>query len=126
MPQISDSGIREIFTLGIRNLGKFCSWNPESWALESEYSSTESEIPLKIGIRNPESGIQVSLTKTGIQYLKSGIHGLDWAKRLTIAFNLNFSRLLEWKNFRERRLLSRVFASSETQGQLVGSIKCSW
>ena len=32
-----------------------------------------------------------------MQYLESGIHGLDWAKRLTIAFNLNFSRLLEWK-----------------------------
>ena len=109
MPWISDSGIREIFALGIRNLGKFCSWNLESWALESGIQLN--------GIRNPtkdwisESGIQVPLTKTGIQYLQSGIHGLDWAKRLTIAFNLNFSRLLEWKNFRERRLLSRVFAT---------------
>ena len=32
----TDSGILEIFLRGIRNLGNFSSWNPESWALESE------------------------------------------------------------------------------------------
>ena len=36
-------------------MGKFCSWNLESLALKSEDSSTESGIPLKIGIRNPSS-----------------------------------------------------------------------
>ena len=30
---------------GIRNPGKFCSWNPESWALESKIQLKESRIP---------------------------------------------------------------------------------
>ena len=30
---------------GIRNPGKFCSWNPESWALESKIQLKESGIP---------------------------------------------------------------------------------
>ena len=58
-------GNREIFVRRIMNPGL---WNPE-------YSS-----------RNPESGIiltieiqnQVPLTKTGIQYLESGIHGVEY------------------------------------------------
>ena len=38
---------------GFRNPGIFCSWNPESWALESGIQHQESGILLKIGIRNP-------------------------------------------------------------------------
>ena len=38
-----DSGIREIFVCQIRNLGKFCLWNPESWVF---------------GIRNTDQGIR--------------------------------------------------------------------
>ena len=30
-----DSGVGEIFACGIQNLGKVCTWNPASWALES-------------------------------------------------------------------------------------------
>ena len=35
---------------GIRNHGKFCFWNTESWALESGIELKESGIPLTIGI----------------------------------------------------------------------------
>ena len=59
------------------NLQHFCLCNPESgkiyladpksWALESRILLKESGIPL----------IQVPMTKTGIQYLESGIHGLE-------------------------------------------------
>ena len=39
-----DSGIREIFARGIRNLrGKLCLWDPESWALESRKHFKKSE-----------------------------------------------------------------------------------
>ena len=37
------------------NLGNFCLWNPESYALESRMHLTESGIPLMIGIQNPSS-----------------------------------------------------------------------
>ena len=57
-----DSGIREIFVCGIRNPGL---WNPK-------YSSRIPESHLRL-----ESRIQVSLTGTGIQYLESGIHGVE-------------------------------------------------
>ena len=40
---------------GIRNLGKICMWNPESWALESGVQLKESGIPLATGIENPSS-----------------------------------------------------------------------
>ena len=59
------------------NLQHFCLCNPESgkiyladpksWALESRILLKESGIPL----------IQVPITKTGILYLESGIHGLE-------------------------------------------------
>ena len=55
---------------GFRNQGKFCLWNPESWALEPRIQLKESRIPLTI-----ESRIQVPLTKTGNQQLESGILG---------------------------------------------------
>ena len=47
--------IREIFACGIQTPGKFCLWNPDSWALESEILLKESGIPLMIGIRNLSS-----------------------------------------------------------------------
>ena len=50
---------------GIRNLWKFWLCNPVSCALESG-------IPLTM-----EPGIQVTLKKNGIEYLESGIHGVE-------------------------------------------------
>ena len=47
-----------LFAQYFRNLGNFCLWNPESWALESGIQLKESRIPLKVGIRNPWRGIQ--------------------------------------------------------------------
>ena len=52
--------------------GKFGLWNLESWALESRIHFKESGFPLMIGFR-----IQVPLKKTGIQYLESGIQGVE-------------------------------------------------
>ena len=52
------------------NPGKFCLWNLESWALESGIQFKESGSHKRL-----ESRIQVPLTKTGINYRKSGIHG---------------------------------------------------
>ena len=40
---------------GIQNSGKFCSWNPESRALESGIELKYSEILLRNGIQNPRS-----------------------------------------------------------------------
>ena len=49
-------------------------WNMKYWALKSEIQLKESGIPLKM-----ESRIEVPLKKkkTGIQYLESGIYGLE-------------------------------------------------
>ena len=60
---------QEIFAYGIRNLRNFpCGMeNPALW--NPEYSSRNPESHLRL-----ESRIQVPLTKTGIQYLESGIH----------------------------------------------------
>ena len=43
------------FCLRILNAGKFCWWNPESWAVESGIQLKESGIPLKIGLQKPSS-----------------------------------------------------------------------
>ena len=76
-----------------RNPGKFCLWNPESWALESGKQPKESGILLTIGIRNPSStdkdcnlvpGIQnprcaiqnPRLSWIPLKYLKSRPHGV--------------------------------------------------
>ena len=53
--------------------GKFCLWNVESWVLESGIQLKESGIPLTIGIRYPSSSAKGS----GIQYVKSRIHGVE-------------------------------------------------
>ena len=55
-----------------RNAKNFYLWNPESWALESGMELKESRIPLTIVIRNPSS-----TDMSVIQYLESGIHGLE-------------------------------------------------
>ena len=57
-----ETGKRENFTCGIRNPGL---WNPE-------YSSRNPKSYLGL-----ESRIQVPLTKTGLKYLESGIHGVE-------------------------------------------------
>ena len=59
-----DSGVHEIVACGIRNLGHFCLWNQGSWALESR-------------IKLKESGIQIPLTKSGMQFLESGIDSVE-------------------------------------------------
>ena len=73
--RIPDSVIREFFYL--RNLESriVCLRNPESWTLKIEIlnSAQESGNPLQIGIRNPRS----SDKESGIQYLKSRIHGVE-------------------------------------------------
>ena len=48
------------------NPRKFCFWYPESWVLETGIQS-----------KDWESRIQVPRTKTGIQYLESGIYGVE-------------------------------------------------
>ena len=56
-----------------RTPGNFCLWNKEPWALESGIQLKQSGIPLTIAIRTPRSTGRGS----GIQYLKSGIHGME-------------------------------------------------
>ena len=57
----------------IPEFGKFCLWNPESWAFESGIQIKESGIPLTMGIGNP----RYTDKKSRIPYLESGIHGLE-------------------------------------------------
>ena len=40
---------------GFRNPRNFCSYNPESWALESIIQLKESGIPIKVAIQNQRS-----------------------------------------------------------------------
>ena len=59
-----------------RNLGTFCLWNPEPWALESRIQLKESRIPLRIGIGNPssagkESGLQQLNPESTVRNLES-------------------------------------------------------
>ena len=58
---------------GIRNAGKFCLWNPESWTLESVIPLKESGILLTIGIGQPRSTDKES----GFWCLESGIHSVE-------------------------------------------------
>ena len=55
---------------GFWNPGNVCLWNPESWA-------SDSRIQLKNSESHLESRIQVPLTNAGIEYLESGIRGVD-------------------------------------------------
>ena len=56
------SGMKENFAIGIRNLG---FWDPE-------FNSRNLESHQRL-----ESRIQVRLTNSGLQYLESGIHGVE-------------------------------------------------
>ena len=68
LPHVRESGFhREIFACGIRNLGKVCLWNPESWALESGIQLKES------GIQNPSSTYKEWNQVPGIRSLRHGI-----------------------------------------------------
>ena len=53
------SWIREILTYGIRNPGKFCLWNPESWMRNTTQ-----------GIRNPTNDWNSTDLKSGIQNIR--------------------------------------------------------
>ena len=68
---------------GFRDPRNSCFWKPKSgkfvlvelksWALDSEIQLMIPGIPQTIGIRNPSS----SDNESRIQYLESGIHGLE-------------------------------------------------
>lgn len=51
---------------------KFCLWNQQSRVLEPRIPLKELEYHKRL-----ESEIQGPLTKTGIQTMKSGIHGVE-------------------------------------------------
>ena len=57
MPREGNRGfeIQERVARGIRNLGKFSLWNPESWALGSGKQLKKSESHNDCRIRNPRS-----------------------------------------------------------------------
>ena len=67
------SGIREIFSCEIRNPGKFCLWNPESWTLES---GIQLGILLRIGIENPSTTDKDWNQVAGIRNPRHGIQNL--------------------------------------------------
>ena len=81
-PHVSDRSphVRES---GFRDPRNSCFWKPKSgkfalvelksWALDSEIQLMIPGIPQTIGIRNPSS----SDKESRIQYLESGIHGLE-------------------------------------------------
>ena len=81
-PHVSDRSphVRES---GFRDPRNSCFWKPKSgkfvlvelksWALDAEIQLMISGIPQTIGIRNPSS----SDKESRIQYLESGIHGLE-------------------------------------------------
>ena len=73
MQSIQDSGILKLFTFGTQNPKRFALWSRESRALESVIQLKQSGIPLTIGIHE----ISSTDKKSGYQYLKSGIHGVD-------------------------------------------------
>ena len=58
--------------IGIPESGKIMLENPQSWALESGIQLNESKSHEQL-----QSRFQVPLTETGIQYLESGIHGVE-------------------------------------------------
>ena len=91
----SDSGIQEIFACGIRNLGKFCLWNPKSWALESRIQLRESGIPLTIGIQKPSSTEKDSNPVPGIRNPRRGIQKprLSWIPLHGAKFCTNHPKL---------------------------------
>ena len=53
------NGLQEIThakeSAGFRNLGNFCRWNPEPWALKSRIQLKEPRNPINDGERNPSS-----------------------------------------------------------------------
>ena len=57
----------------VRNLGNLCSWNPESWVLETGIQLKESGIPLTIGIQNPSSTDKYWNPVPGIRNPRCGI-----------------------------------------------------
>ena len=65
--------IPHVMEYRLRNEGNICLCNLDSWALGSRIQLKESGIPLTIGIRNPSS----SDKESEIQYLESGIHGVE-------------------------------------------------
>ena len=97
-----------MFGRGIRNPEKFSSWNPEFWGLESGIQLKESSIPLTVGTQNPESRIQVPLTKiwnlvTGIGNPGRGIQNPD---------SLTWGEWMEFQNYTILKMTVRWLVSS--------------
>ena len=70
-----DSGIREIFVCRIRNLGKFCLWNPESWVFGIR--NTDQGIWYSTNDLNPESKFlcqRLESINKGIEKLRKFVH----------------------------------------------------
>ena len=65
--------IRKIFACGIQNPRKFCLWNLESRALESEIQLKETGIPLTIGIQKSSSTVKDWNPVPGIRNPRRGI-----------------------------------------------------
>ena len=70
-----NSGIREIFVCRIRNLGKFCLWNPESWVFGIR--NTDQGIRYSTNDLNPESKFlcqRLESINKGIEKLRKFVH----------------------------------------------------
>ena len=78
LPLVRVSGIRKNFACGIRNPG-LC--NPE-------YSSSNPESHKRLESRNLSN--LSSTGKTGIQYVESGIHGVEFRPYLELSFGAFF------------------------------------
>ena len=81
---------------GLWNPGNFCLWNLQFWPSESRIQRSRIRNRTKSHL---ESRIQVPLTKTGIQYLISGIRGVDSRIQDCLGFpNMGRSTLLKRKD----------------------------
>ena len=80
---------------GLWNPGNFCLWNLQFWPSESRIQRSRIRNRTKSHL---ESRIQVPLTKTGIQYLISGIRGVDSRIQDCLGFpNMGRSNLIKKK-----------------------------
>ena len=88
-------GNRETFCSRNPESGDFCLWNKESWALECGIQLKESRILLTIGIWDPGSTDKESR----IQYLESGIHGVESRIQDGLGFLYMWRRIkcYDWK-----------------------------
>ena len=74
---------------GFRNPRNFCSWNLESWALQTVIQLKESGIPLPIGIQNPSSTDKEWTPVPGIRNPEpeTVLHFLTWGEIYEFIFH---------------------------------------